>query len=330
MAPAQSIWSQFEGAPPLTAFLPSAIWYTNAMLSPTVLRFTLAATAALAAAALRGANETEPAAPLPGYDRAAELAVEERGREARDEAVVRDITFLTVDGAKFGRTAAYVVAPKAGQPRAAVLWVHWLGEPSTTNRTEFLEEAVSLASRGVVSLLPDTMWAKPGWYRDRVLEQDYADGVGQVNALRRAIDLLQQQPGSSKVPLAIVGHDYGGMYGMIAAAEARQAKTCVFVACTSSLLDWAFFRQKPSSMEAYQQQNAPLDLKTHVARLGVPVLFQFAEHDEYVSPAKAQDLFGAGKTPKKMIVYGGAHHDMTTTAAIREDRDAWLVRELGL
>jgi len=110
-----------------------------------------------------------------------------------------------------------------------------------------------------------------------------------------------------------------------------RAKTCVFVACTASLLDWAFFIQKPAAMDAYLQQNAPLDLKAHVAQLvDTPVLFQFAEHDKYVPLAKAEELFGAAKGAKQMVVYGGAGHEMTAPKSIREDRDAWLIRELAL
>ena len=55
---------------------------------------------------------------------------------------------------------ATLVRPAAeGKGRVGLLWVHWLGEPATTNRTEFLDEAIQLASSGVVSLLVDTLWS---------------------------------------------------------------------------------------------------------------------------------------------------------------------------
>lgn len=313
------------------AFLSARFCYTGRM--PHLKRRVLPAIALASAMFLVAADRLRAAEPPTGlsYDRAADFAVEERGKETRGDAMVRDITYFTVAAPKFGRGAAYVVQPRTQSPRAAILWVHWLGAPATTNRTEFLDEAVALASHGVVSLLVDAMWAKPRWYHDRVLEHDFDDGVAQVTALRRAIDLLQQQPGAGQVPLGIVGHDYGGMYSIIAAAQEHRAKTCVFVACTASLEDWAFFRQKPTSLEAYRRQNAPLELRRHVAALaGTPVLFQFAEHDEYIPLDKAQELFSAAQTPKQMVVYGGAEHAMTAPATIRLDRDTWLVRELGL
>lgn len=265
------------------------------------------------------------------YDRNADFDVLVKAKVTRGEAVVSDLSFFTVPGDKFGHTAAYLVGPKSGAPKAAILWVHWLGEPETTNRTEFLSEALELAKEGVVSLLIDTMWAKPRWYRDRVLDRDFEDGVAQVAAIRRALDFLQRQPGAEKVPLAVVGHDYGGMYATIAVAQEPRARACVFIACTASLSDWAFFAQKPASMEEYQRENAPLELRTHLASIkGASLLFQFAEKDKYVPLPKAVEFFAAAPLPKQMLVYGGADHDMTTPAAVRDDRIRWLKEELGL
>jgi dienelactone hydrolase len=214
----------------------------------------------------------------------------------------------------------------------AVLWVHWLGEPVTTNRTEFLDEATALAARGVVSVLVDAMWAKPRWYRDRVLEEDAATSIGQVVALRRALDLLLAQAGVDRTRVALVGHDYGGMYGAIVAGVVGRARTHVLIAATASLLDWAFFYgKKPVSMETYRREHEALSLCDHLAGAGtVSFFFQFAEKDEYVPLAKAQALFAAPTGVKQMSVYGGAGHEMEGPAAIRADRTAWLVRELGI
>jgi dienelactone hydrolase len=263
------------------------------------------------------------------YERAADFAVEEKASESRGDVVVRDLTFFTVPAEKLRRVAAYLVAPRSIPPRAAILWIHWLGDAATTNRTEFLDEAVSLASHGILSLLIDGMWSKRRWYGERVLAEDHKDGIAQVAALRRSLDFLQQQPGAATIPLGIVGHDYGGMYAIVAAAQESRAKTCVFIACTSSLLEWAFFKEKPASMETYVQQNAPLDLRRHAAAIqGASIFFQFAERDKYVPLAKAQELFAAAPLPKQMTIYGGADHNMRTPAAIQFDRTAWLLREL--
>ena len=265
------------------------------------------------------------------YDTGAKIAIQEGAPQSRGAATIRDISFVSAPVQNPGRTAAYLVSPRAGRPLAAVLWVHWLGEPATTNRTEFLDEAVDLAGRGAVSLLVDGMWSKPGWYGGRKLEDDYASSVAQVIALRRAIDLLLSQEGAGGIPLGIVGHDYGGMYASIAAGVDSRAKTCVFIACTYSLLDWAFYGKQPASKEDYIRVNRPLELREFVAATaGASILFQYAEHDPYVPLARAQELFGAARAPKQMVVYGGADHGMFSPANIRGDRTEWLVRELGL
>ena len=113
------------------------------------------------------------------------------------------------------RISGYLVSPeRGGDSLAAILYVHWLGEKETTNRTQFLNEAVALANQGVVSLLIDAMWAQPKWYEKRIPEEDYDNAIAQVMDLRRALDLLIAQPGVDPDRVGFVGHDFGAMYGI--------------------------------------------------------------------------------------------------------------------
>ncbi|PTY08338.1 hypothetical protein DB347_01780 [Opitutaceae bacterium EW11] len=296
---------------------------------------------------VRGAGDSAPSANPSEAERGTSLSREERraqfplggvhdlqvvrkSSESRDDAIVSDLTFAAAPGSSLDRTAAFLIRPKEGAVRAAVLWVHWLGKPETTNRSEFLGEASALAGRGVVSLLVDAAWARPGWYEQRVLEEDYGNSVAQVVALCRAIELLRGEAGSA-VPVAIVGHDYGAMYASIAASVGGPVKTCVFIACTPSLLDWAFYHAKPKSMPDYLHRNRGLEMRDYLGELGgASVLCQFAEKDRYVPLAKAADFFAAVSGRKQMTVYGGATHEMAQPATIRADREAWLMRELSL
>ncbi len=259
------------------------------------------------------------------YDKTAPLAVHEIGAEARGPATVHDMTFVGIkDPIK-----AYLVTPASPGPHAAILYVHWLGEPATTNRTEFLDEAVALAGRGVVSLLVDAMWAKPKWYGQRVPEEDFDHSVRQVIELRRAMDLLIAQPGVDPQRVAYVGHDFGAMYGMIANGMDRRAKTYVFMAGVPHFIDWALFAHEPKDLEAYKKRIAPLDPVNFVSRLApAPVFFQFANKDEYVSAAQAAETYAAAGVRKQMTTYA-AGHDLHT-AEVAADRVAWLERELGL
>jgi cephalosporin-C deacetylase-like acetyl esterase len=271
--------------------------------------------------------------PLFAYDRQASLELEPRGLVDRGGVSVWDIAFAAIPGSADGRVTGYIVmpGPQVKRPYAAVLWVHWLGAAATTNRTQFLEEAVALGRRGVVSLLVDAMWAKPKWYSSRVLEEDYANSIRQVVALCRAMDLLVSLPNVDQSRVAFVAHDYGAMYGTIAVAVHPGVRTCVWIAPTASLTDWAFFAKKPVSLEAYLAQNRALELTDYLrATTGVTTLMQFAGRDEYVSRAKADAFAAAANEPKQVRRYEPAGHEMSAPPAIREDRTGWLVRELAL
>ena len=259
------------------------------------------------------------------YDQSASLAVKDIAVETRGAATVRDITFVGVkDPVK-----AYLVTPTQPGPCAAILYVHWLGEPATTNRTEFLNEAVGLAGRGVVSLLVDTMWADPKWWDGRRVETDFAGGVRQVIELRRALDLLLAQPGVDANRTALVAHDFGAMFGAVMAAADRRPKAFVFLAPTPRLSDWYLFNVKPASVEAYQRELEPLDPIRAVAQLApAPVFYQFALHDKYVPAPRPTEFFDATK-PRKLMAMYDADHDLSPHE-VAADRLAWLAKELQL
>jgi dienelactone hydrolase len=278
------------------------------------------------AAAGEGDDEWAGQAALFEYDTSAGFALKELGVEKRDGASVRDISFVAVPGKE--PVKAYLVVPEGKGPFAGVLWVHWLGDPKTTNRTQYLGEAVTLASRGVLSLLVDGMWSAPDWYGKRVLEEDFDNSIKQVVALRRAMDLLVAQPGVDKDRLGFVGHDYGGMYGMMMAGLDQRARTYVYVAVTQSLNDWAFFARQPRSKIAYLRQNAPLELTDYLRRVkNASTLLQFAAKDEFVSQADAMVLHNTAAAPKEKKVYEADHAMEVPQAAA--DRQAWLLEKLA-
>jgi dienelactone hydrolase len=269
------------------------------------------------------AGASEPAA-LFDYDATADLKLRTAGVESRGSVTVTDLTFAGGTGAD---VKAYLVAPSGSGPFAGVLWVHWLGEPATTNRTQFLSEAVDLAPRGFVSLLVEAMWAKPKWYEERVPEEDFDNSRRQVVALRRAMDVLQSQASVDKARLGVVGHDYGGMYTMLMAGADPRARTYVYVATVPSLSHWAFFARQPKSKVEYLRQNAVLELTDALRQVrNASTLFQFGTRDAYVSRADTAVLLGAAQPPRERKFYD-AEHDMALPQ-IAADRDAWLIKEL--
>lgn len=291
----------------------------------------------IAVAGFEGGHSTPAQVPdvaeLFGYDRGSDLALKTVATVPRGEVTVTEVEFVAGDEAagEPRRVPATLVRPAGAGPFAAVLWVHWLGDPATTNRTQFLEEAVALAREGVVSLLVEAMWARPHWYKERTFATDRGASVRQVVELRRALDVLLAQPGVEAARVALVGHDYGAMHAALMAGVESRVRAYVLIAGTPSLLDWAFFAAKPEAMADYLAQMQPLELGDSLARNPrSEFLLQYAEKDEYVPLAKAVEFFAAVAGPKRLIVYGGASHAMTEVPAIRADRTAWLRQELQL
>lgn len=278
------------------------------------------------------------ASPLPGtsapelsqaalfaYNPSADLRLRTVGVEKRGPATVVDLLF---DGGSGADLKAYLVVPEGPGPFAGVLWVHWLGEPEVTNRTQYLAEAIALAPKGIASLLVDAMWSTPDWYGKRVPEEDFDHSRQQVVALRRAMDVLQSQSAVDKTRLGVVGHDYGGMYAMLMAGADPRAKTYVYVATAPSLSHWAFFANQPKSKTEYLRQNAVLELTDALRQVkNASTLFQFGTRDAYVSRADTAVLLGAASAPKERKLYD-AEHDMSKPPEIAADRGAWLVKEL--
>ena len=259
------------------------------------------------------------------YDKSAPLDLREIGVETRGDVTVRDLTFIGVKDP----VRAYLVAPAAPGPHAAILYVHWFGDPKTTNRTQFLTEAVALARRGVMSLLVDAMWSHPGWWQGRTPETDLAGGVQQVIELRRALDLLLAQPGVDPARVALVAHDFGAMFGAVMGAADGRPRAYVFLAPTPRLADWYLFNVKPASVDGYRKQLAPLDPVNAVPHLApAPVFYQFAAKDKYVPLPRPAEFYDATVPRKQMATYA-ADHDLLPPE-VGADRVAWLARELKL
>lgn len=259
------------------------------------------------------------------YNDRSPIKIAEVSSEQRGDVTVRDITFSP---APERSVKAYLVVPKGNGPFAGILWVHWLGEEKS-NRTQFLNEAVELASKGTVSLLIDAMWSAPRWFGNRVLEKDYKNSIRQVIELRRAVDLLLAQPNIDKTRVGFVGHDYGAMYGMLMGGVDQRISTFVFIAATQSLNDWAFLGPQPKSKAAYLKQNANLELTDSLRQFkNASKFFQFGKGDFYVSQADAAILFAAATEPKQRKIYDAGHKmDLNEIA---RDRDEWLIKQLKL
>jgi len=254
----------------------------------------------------------------------------QNGVETREGVRIEDVSFANPGG---GRTDAYLVLPSGKGKSPGALFVHWYeSESPLSNRKQFLEEAVELGKQGLVSLLVSTPWSDPEWYKKRDVTRDYQTYDQAAGDLQRALDFLATQPRVDPKRLALVGHDYGAMHGLLAAVRSkREFKAVALQAFTPKFSDWAMYgrRLTPEQREEIVKELTPLDPIRFLGELSpkAPVLFQFANKDFFVPKDRAESLYAAARGPKKILWYE-AGHGLNDQAA--RDRRQWLRETLRL
>jgi len=248
-------------------------------------------------------------------------------RPAATQVVVEDVS-IPVPGQD--PVQAYVVRPAGTLKKDSapgVLWLHWLGEINN-DRSEYLPEAITLAGRGVVSVLPLGYfpWVPnpDGTTGDVTLVQH------QVAAFRGALDRLAGTRGVDQQRIALVGHDYGAMYGALLADSDTRISTMVLEAPDALMGNWfaQFWLQlEGQPREDYLALSHGLDPVDHTARLGSHVLFQWGGEDSFIGQ-DVRDAYAASSPAAQVHLYPRADHELTDAA--RADRLAFLIAELGL
>jgi dienelactone hydrolase len=239
---------------------------------------------------------------------------------------------LLVIQTPFGyRRVAEMVRPEGEAAIAAILYVHWYEPESiTSHRTQFDEEAKEMARAGAVCLSIETLWSDRDFFLKRTQGEDMQNSLEEIVNIRRAIDLLSSQPNVDVQPFAYVGHDFGGMYGVLAGALDRRPTHYVIMAATPRFPDWYLYLPKleGEAREAFIRQMAEIDPITHVPDLTpAQVFFQFATDDFHVPKERAEEFYAAAKDPKEMRWYE-AGHGLNEEAT--KDRKVWLKQKLGL
>ena len=239
-------------------------------------------------------------------------------------ATVRQITYAQADGTRNGATLVTPAAAARGA-HPAILYLHWYEPPRpTSNRTEFLAEAVELAGSGVVSLLIDTPWSGEKWFPTRDAAHDYEFTRAMATNVRAAVDALLAQPAIDRTRVAIVGHDFGAMWGALEAADDPRVTHLVFMAGSPSFSDWYLFtpKREGADKDAFVEKLAPLAPAKAVARLSPrPVLLQFGTNDKFIKNEDAKAMADGLSGPHTFKTYD-FEHELTYQA--RLDRLAWL------
>ena len=276
------------------------------------------ATAAIATAALiaGGASAASPEAGGSAHG----------GRHA-SSVVVEDITIRVP---RQDPVQAYVVRPAGHLKRdsaAGVLFLHWLGEINN-DRGEYLTEAITLADRGVVSVLPQGYF--PWVPNPDGTANDVRLVKNQVRAFRAALNRLASVRAVDDSRIAVVGHDYGAMYGALLADSDERVSAMVLQAPDAQMGNWfaTFWLQLEGQERAdYLALFAEVDPVDHTARLGSHVLFQWAGEDEYI-PAEVRAAYAASSPDAQVKLYERSDHELTDAA--RVDRLAFLADQLDL
>lgn len=239
---------------------------------------------------------------------------------------------LMVIQTPFGyRRIAEIFRPEGEEPLAGILYVHWY-EPESidSHRTQFEEEAKEMARLGAVCVSIETLWSDRDFFLKRTQDDDMQNSLEEVINIRRAIDLVLSQSHVDAKRFAYVGHDFGGMYGVLAGSLDGRPSHYVIMASTPRFSDWYLYLPKleGEARQTFIRQMAEIDPIAHVPNLApATVLFQFATDDFHVPKERAQEFFEAAKEPREMRWYE-AGHGLNEAATI--DRTAWLKQALGL
>jgi dienelactone hydrolase len=253
-----------------------------------------------------------------------------RGTEQRPGALVDDVIFNGRDGSE---VEAYLVHPDGPAPRerahAGIVMWHWLdSEAPDGDRTQFLDEAAELAAAGAVCLLPQGRfpWSAPPTGSVADSQAIHAE----VGRLRAGLDLLASRSDVDPDRLGVVGHDFGGMYATLAAADDDRIRALVVVAATPRWGDWFLvFWDLPEDRIDYLRAMRPLDPIEVVGRVApASTLFQFGRRDFFIAAMSGLEFRGAAPEGSKLAPYDTGH-DMRLPE-IRADRHAFLGRVLGL
>lgn len=220
---------------------------------------------------------------------------------------------------------AYVVTP-AVPSGPGIVFLHWFDESPNANRTQYLEEARTLASLGTASILPQM--AFPWHSAPSDLDSD-RDRIGsELASLGAALEALREIDGVDPVRIAVVGHDFGAMYGCLL-LSGFEAACGVLVAPTPRWSDWFLpFWPVEGDRYDYMRGLADLDPIRAVGAIHAPLLFQFGKQDFYIAPMTGSEMFRAANEPKQLLSYE-AGHDLDLED-VRRDRLRFLSQHLNL
>jgi len=270
------------------------------------------------------------------YDQKAPLDLKHVGVQRLAAATVYDVTYASPKG---GVVPAYLVVPKGRGPFAAIVWGHWYWENSSMrNRREFLDEAISLAPAGVISLLTDGPIARPGYVNNKqpLNEQQVVNMVQAVVDMRRGVDLLAARRDVDQKRIAYVGHSYNAEVGAFLSGLDKRLKVFVLMAGPMSdevnlrSKEFQNYRQKvgPEKFDAYMAKYSWTDMGKYVSHAAPAFVFlQYGSQEKFLNADRAREYLAVVSEPKELKIYDAEH---ALNAEARRDRIHFLIEQLKL
>jgi cephalosporin-C deacetylase-like acetyl esterase len=241
-------------------------------------------------------------------------------------------------GPKGGRVNFVLVVPTAKvKPHyAGVIFQHGGGQ----SMTNYISEALILAERGVISIIPDApaRGERPASTSSKLDTE--RDSIAEIVVCeRRTLDYLLQQPGIDPKRIAYVGHSYGAAAGGTLAGIEPRISTFVLMGgiakhsrhiAENQSEYWQKFRNSLSADELQQvlRRVAEVDPDQFLARVKAPILVQCARFDTDDNMASCPAVHQAAGGPKRLTWYDDDHNFTSLDAML--DRLYWLESKLKL
>src|SRR5215208_5403310 len=187
-----------------------------------------------------------------------------------------------------------------------------------------------MARLAAVCISIETLWSDRDFFLKRTQEDDMQNSMEEVVNIRRAIDLLLLQPNVDPGRFAYVGHDFGGMYGVLAGSLDQRPTHYVVMAATPRFPDWYLYAPKleGEAREAFIRQMSEIDPITHVPNLlPAEVFFQVGTDDPHVPKDSTEEFFAAADNPKELKWYESGHG---LNEEATKERKKWLKQKLNL
>ena len=272
------------------------------------------------------------------YDPQTPLDVQGAGSQNRDGIQVQTISYASLKG---GRVPAYLVVPKGKGPFPAIIYAHWAMKGSSMrDKTEFLDEALVMARAGVISLLIDAPFARPGFVEstDPLGPQETDMMFQQILDVRRGVDVLLSRSDVDREHIAFVGHSFDAQVGGVLSGVEHRIKSYVLMCGVLAVADEVLsndpgmtaIRSKlgDENVRNYLSTYDWLDPVHYISHAAPSaLLLQYARVDGIAGAGPAEHFFSIASEPKTLKVYDAPH---ALNAEARHDRAEWLQKQLHL